>query len=326
MWYSSFIGLKKHCRTEVSRFIDKMSYNDVCKIHSHLHEGQAGHENIVIINCILNAPLLFISILGNGLVLTAIIKTPSIRSASMHILASLVVSDLLVGDITQPLYIVKELTRDRCLDVLWDTVAYSFCGVSLLIITAISVDRFLALHLHIRYAAIVTKFRIKLTLVIIWLANFLLSVVFLWSTFAYHFMIAVVTGICLIISTFSYIRIFVVVRKHQLQIHAQHDAVQGPTAGTGRDIQMLRLKKSFVNTFVFYVILVMCYLPMYILLTLHGISHQPWPEEWNFATTLVFMNSAINPFLYCWRLSDLRTAVVQTARKMLTRNSNQVPN
>ena len=300
-----------------------MSYGDVCKIHSHSQDGQSGFKNIVIINCTINAALLLISILGNGLVLTAVIRTPCIRTTSMKILSNLVFSDFLVGLITQPLYIAKELTRDRCLDILWDTVAYSFCGVSLLIITAISMDRFLALHLHMRYAAVMTKSRINSAIAIIWLGNFLSSLFFFWSSFTYHLMIAIVTGTCLIISTFSYIYIFVVVRKHQQQIHAQLGAMQAPSTGTARDMRMLRLKKSFVNTFFFYIILVMCYLPMYILLTLHGISHQPWPEEWNFATTLIFMNSAINPFLYCWRLCDLREAVIQTVRRLVIRDDNQ---
>lgn len=284
-----------------------MSYGNVCKIHSHSQDGQSGFKNIVIINCTINAALLLISILGNGLVLTAVIfRTPCIRTTSMKILSNLVFSDFLVGLITQPLYIAKELS-----------------GVSLLIITALSVDRFLALHLHMRYAAVMTKSRINSAIAIIWLGNFLSSLFFFWSSFAYHLMIAIVTGTCLIISTFSYIYIFVVVRKHQQQIHAQLGAMQAPSTGTARDMRMLRLKKSFVNTFVFYVILVMCYLPMYILLTLHGISHQPWPEEWNFATTLIFMNSAINPFLYCWRLCDLREAVIQTVRRLVIRDDNQ---
>ena len=229
-----------------------MSYGDVCKIHSHSQDGQSGFKNIVIINCIINAALLLISILGNGLVLTAVIRTPCIRTTSMKILSNLFFSDFLVGLITQPLYIAKELTRDRCLDIFWDTVAYSFCGVSLLIITAISVDRFLALHLHMQYAAVMTKSRINSAIAIIWLGNFLSSLFFFWSSFAYHLMITIVTGTCLIISTFSYIYIFVVVRKHQQQIHAQLGAMQAPSTRTARDMRMLRLKKSFVNTFVFF--------------------------------------------------------------------------
>jgi len=66
------------------------------------------HESIVIINCVLNASFMLISIIGNALVLAAILRTPSIRSASMIMLCSLAVSDLLVGFVAQPLYIADE--------------------------------------------------------------------------------------------------------------------------------------------------------------------------------------------------------------------------
>ena len=304
--------------------MQKMDYTDTDTYKNYSHsntEDFAAPENIVIINCVLNVPLMLISILGNALVLAAIIRTPSIRSTSMLILCSLAVSDFLVGLITQPLYIAKELTKDRFLHVIWDTMAYSICGVSLLIITAVTVDRFLALHYHMRYATLVTKPRARCTIVTIWFTNFLLSCLYFVNGFVYHLMIAVITGICLIISTICYIIIYRIVRVHQSQICAQQKAVQSSNAGN--NIHMLRLKKSAVNTFVFYIILVMCYLPMYILLTLHGISHQAWPPEWNFATTLVFMNSSINPVLYYWRLRELRTAVLKTAREMLCKQSDE---
>ena len=65
--------------------------------------------NIVIINCIVNAPLMLTSILGNSLVFIAIWRTVSPRSPSMMFICSLAVSDLLVGLIVQPLYIANLL-------------------------------------------------------------------------------------------------------------------------------------------------------------------------------------------------------------------------
>ena len=67
-------------------------------------------ETIVIINSVLNAPLILISILGNALVLLAIFRTPSIHSTSMIMLTSLAFSDLLVGLLAQPLFIADEIT------------------------------------------------------------------------------------------------------------------------------------------------------------------------------------------------------------------------
>ena len=295
----------------------EMNHSDPFKSNSNSHEEDlANNGAMVIVNCFLNIPLILTAISGNALVLAAILTTPSIRSPSMIMLCSLAVADFLVGLITQPFYIVKELTENRVLDILWDTVAYSFCGVSLLIITAISVDRFLALHYHMRYPSLVTKPRVRYMIALVWCINFLSSAVYFWSDFIYHFAIAVITGICLIVSTFSYIGIYRIVRRHRLQIHAQQEAMQCSTAEN--DVHyMLQMKQSAINTFIFYIILVMCYLPMYILLTIHGLSQKPWPTEWNFATTLVFTNSSINPFLFCWRLRELRRAAVKTARKIL---------
>ena len=70
--------------------------------HHSDNEDNSTPETIIIINCVLNAPLMLISILGNALVLAAIIRTPSIRSTPhMIMLCSLAVSDFLVGLIGQ---------------------------------------------------------------------------------------------------------------------------------------------------------------------------------------------------------------------------------
>ena len=118
-------------------------------------------------------PLLKI-IKTNALVLAAIIRTPSIRSTPhMIMLCSLAVSDFLVGLIAQPIYIVHQLADDRYVNYVWKIIGPFLCGVSLLTITAITVDRFLALHYHMRYATLVTESRVKYTLIIIWLTSLL---------------------------------------------------------------------------------------------------------------------------------------------------------
>jgi len=73
--------------------------------HHSDNEDQASSNTIFKIICLLNVPLMLISILGNAVVLAAIKRTPSIRSTSMILLSSLAVSDLLVGVIGQPIYI-----------------------------------------------------------------------------------------------------------------------------------------------------------------------------------------------------------------------------
>ena len=133
-------------------------------------------ETFVIINCVLNAPLIPTSIVGNALVLIAIMRTPSLRSPPIILLCSLAMSDLLVGILVQPLYIANELMSNSSqLKAVTYTMAFSACGVSLLTITAISVDRFLALHYHMRYHHIMSTNRAMYTSLALWSIGFLES-------------------------------------------------------------------------------------------------------------------------------------------------------
>jgi len=116
-------------------------------------------------------------------------------------------------------------------------------------------------------------------------------------------------------------RIFQIARRHQLQIHAQQQAVQSLDTENNLNIARKKVEKSARNTFVFFIALIVCYLPLYIVLTVNAISQWNFQIEWDFASTLTFLNSSINPFLYCWRVRELRTAVLKTARQMLCKQT-----
>ena len=283
--------------------------------------GQNPHPKvIVIINSVLNAPLMLTSIIGNTLVLVAILRTPSLRSPSLTLLCSLAVSDFLVGIVVQPLYIATEITKVRVYPTLRisEIIQFSLCGVSLCTITTISLDRFAALHYHMRYAAIVTVRRVVYMLITMWIVVFTLSGFYFWNKIIFFAGVCVAICVCLLISSFSYIRIFRIVQKHQLRIHFQQQAIQRSDESK---FNMVRLKRSSINSFIFYFFIILCYLPMLISLTLFTISRDDWTTIWNFADTVLFMNSSINPFLYCWRLRELRAAVAKTARQVLCRKT-----
>ena len=290
--------------------------------HHSDNEDKASPNSIFTIICLLNVPLMLMSILVNALVLAAIKRTPSIRSTSMMFLCSLAVSDFLVGVIGQPIYIADLLTKNSFISQLSIVVGFSVCTVSLLTITAISGDRLLAVHFHLRYPTLVTKSRVKYMLALIWLISFVVSGFNLWSKRVYHLLVAPVIFICLIISTCCYIRIYQIVRRHQSVIQAQQSSVQSNNS-EGDDAHGVELRKSVLNTFVFYIALIICYSPAYILLTLNGLLEMRWQPEWNFATTVIFVNSAVNPFLYFWRLPKLRKAVVNIIRQMLCKEMQE---
>ena len=214
------------------------------------NENHCNPKTFVIVNCALNAPLILVTILGDALVLGAIIRTPSIRSPSMIMLCSLACSDLLVGFVAQPLFIADELIKeDHILHHVSAMIGFAVCGISLATITAVSVDRFFALHYHMTYAALVTDSRVIYTIIVIWLFNFAYSGLHLWDKVVFHLMSAIFTGVCLAISTLCYIRIYQVAQRHRLQIQVQEQAAQSRVVEN--QTNRMRLKRSAINTFIF---------------------------------------------------------------------------
>ena len=116
-------------------------------------------ECFIVVNCLLNVLLMLPSITGNVFVLVAILRISSLRSPSTAFLCSLAVSDLLVGMVVQPFYIAHQLNPGLRLKDAFDAYSSLSCGVSLCKVTAISVDRFLALHYHMRYPNLMTDNR-----------------------------------------------------------------------------------------------------------------------------------------------------------------------
>ena len=265
-----------------------------------------------MINCFINAPMMLMSMIGNALVLDAILRTPSLRSPSIVLLCSLAISDLLVALVMQPVYIAHELKPSPLLRNTANMLFNIACGVSLCTMTAISLDRFLALHYHMQYPSLMTKKRATSASATIWLLVILLSCLSLWHRS--HAVLAVSIVICLLVSTFSYIRIYQFVCRHQLQIHAQQHAVQ--SLNVEQNLNIVRSKKSAINTFIFYVCMILCYSPMFTFMLIYAINPTLSSKEWTLANTLVFLNSAINPILYCWRVRELRKAVLKTVQIM----------
>lgn len=284
-----------------------------------LSQNTSGEDTLsLIITSAINVPSMLVAILGNSLVLAAILSAPSLRSPAILLLCNLAVSDLLVGLVIQPLFIAHSFnTKTRLLTSIWLIMSYSACGISLCTMTAIAVDRFLALHYHLRYSTMVTSFRIKTFLTVQWLTNFIFSGIYFWSLRIFFLYITIFVCLCLIISVFCYVRIFKIVRHQQKKIQCQHQAVNLPQGSTISNL--LQLEKSAINSFLFFIVMVLFYTPVSTYLSLIYATKDGSHSGWNVAITLVFINSSVNPFLYCWRMGDLRAAVMKTARKLFCR-------
>ena len=282
---------------------------------------KSGFETIVMANCILNAPLMLLSILGNALVLVAILRTPSIHSPSVIFLCNLAVTDLLVGLVVQPAYIAEQIVRTvSALQEAVTGMGFAGCGVSLWTMTAITVDRFLALHYHLQYPNLMTTSRAIYTIITIWCIITLFSFSILWSLSVYYFFATFCITICLLVCLVCFIKIYRIVRRHQLQIHVQQQAVENSTDTNKQQIRQSTRKAK--NIFIYFLAMILCYSPFSIAVFISGFTSIDLKVVATFSLTAVLMNSSINPFLFCWRMTELRAAVFKTVKLFSCRETD----
>ena len=263
--------------------------------------------NFKITICVINAFLSFTALFGNAAILLTFWKTSSLHSAKNILLASLAVSDLAVG-VLQPFEIANTISRIYAFHYAVAMLGPFLTIASFLTVTAIAVDRLLSLQLHLRYHAAVTPFRMTWLAIIIWVSAGIFTSTKHWIARLSQVAISVTINSLLIANFLVYLKIYLVVRRHQRQI--QH--MQQPQEANNENILSLkRFKKSAMNTFLIFILLLFCHMPssfiVYLAFTGVTISRNVFATGF----TLIFLNSSLNPLLYCWRDREIRTAVKQ---------------
>ena len=263
--------------------------------------------------------------LGNTLILIALHKVTSIYPPTKLLFRCLAVTDLLVGLISQPLYVTILFPRfttwnENFAIVLADGFFFRLLpAVSLLTSAAISVDRLLALLLGLRYRHTVTLRRVWVVIVCIWLISALPATCDIFSEYpklydiSFWLFSALIT-FSLLVSVFSYAKIFKTLRYRQVQVHCNTQQKQRPNGG-GNQLNIARYKKTVYSIAWVQLALLICYLP-YILIGWFGDSTEI-DILGELFVTLIYLNSSLNPALYCWRIRDVRQEVKNIIRKIL---------
>ena len=163
--------------------------------------------------------------LGNSVILVALHKVSSLHPPSKLLYRCLATTDLLVGLVTQPLYVTYWLS---VVHEHWSLCRFSFygggitgyalCSVSLLTLTAKSVDRLLALLLGLRYKEIVTLRRTYIILVIVWFVSLVAGLFFHLNYHITSWYSLIGVSSCIVISIASYTKILRTLSHHQAQI------------------------------------------------------------------------------------------------------------
>lgn len=304
------------------------------------------HSHVIALSA-LNMLFSITSFLGNTLILTTLHKESALHPPSKLLFRNLATTDLCVGIIVEPLAVTYfiSVVNERWNICRTAYAAAFFAGyilgsVSLFTLTTISLDRLLALLLGLRYRQVVTLKRAYLTVSVHWAVSILGTMVHIWRTKVTIWYGTIGISLCLATSFLSYAkmfltlrcqhhrvqdllhykkrRLFITVSTNRNQVHVQRP----PSQTISMNVALYR--KTVSSALWVQLALVVCYL-------LYGIMQAVFAQKENFSTavylfksyslTLLYLNSTLNPILYCWKMKEVRQAVKKTVGQICRSSS-----
>ena len=291
------------------------------ELHCSLEFTGEVHGELVFLS-IMNTFLSITAFLGNTLILVALRKDTSIHPPSKLLYRNLAITDLCVGIIVEPLWVAYSIF---VVNRRWDICYYTYltgyfssvtsCSVSLITLTAISVDRLLALLLGLRYRQVVTLKRTRLVAIGGWIVSVVGASTSFLNNLIVSLFVRIATAFCLVTTICAYTKIFMSLRHNQ--IHCQNHVVQGQSRQVNT-LNKARYRKAVYSALWVQVTLLICYLPFLIAVALTPQRGMPLSTYLarGFTVTLVFLNSSLNPLLYCWKIIEVRQAVKETLQQL----------
>ena len=275
--------------------------------------------------CLFNASLSYTATMLNIAAIYAIRKTSSLSKNLKSLLWSLAISDLGVGLLAQPMFVAYVMdskqnneTNETCsaIHIACLIPTNFFIYASLFSVTALCADRFLAIHLHLRYRELVTYKRLATVVVSIWVISAFISLIRLrLPKNIMYVSFAVIQSACIITATSMSVKLYLTLRRHINQIHVQQVAQNDQ----GESVQ--RKRKSAMASLYVYLVFIVCCLPnicVLIIIATNSERSNSLQHLQFYTLTLQFLNSTLNPLIYYWKMKDIQHTFVGTLRNLFS--------
>lgn len=123
--------------------------------------------------------MMLLTIVGNILVIIAVLTSRSLKGPQNLFLVSLAAADILVATLIIPFSLANELQGFWAFSSIWCEIFLAldvlFCTSSIVHLCAIALDRFLSISRPVTYGAKRTPVRIKAAIIVVWLISAVIS-------------------------------------------------------------------------------------------------------------------------------------------------------
>ncbi|XP_073229762.1 adenosine receptor A2a-like [Porites lutea] len=290
----------------------------------------------LVLNCVVNSFLSYATVMLNIVLIFALRRTSSLPKTLKALILSVAVSDIGMGILVQPLYTarlvmkmkMKNTNSQETYNEIVNVIGRTLANVSFFGVTTISVDRFLAIHLHLKhqdlltYQEIVTYKRIVATVILSWLLGASLALTGVLShENVFNLAGVTVVLVCLLTMGLIYFKIYIAVRRHTVQVHAQPAQAVAPNEENRSIFE--RVRKTAVGTFYVYLLFLACHLPSAIVILTGQKTNKKRRHFKIYAETLLYLSSSLVPLVYCWKFRHIRCAFKNILRNIFA-SQNQI--
>ena len=289
-------------------------------------------QNIIfsLLSITLNVATLPFVVVMNALIIIVIKTRRRLQTMYNIMLASLAGTDLVVGIMSQPIFVAEEiflltgaLLTEYCSIYRMTVWVYlSPASTSLIQLAILSVERYIAMKYSLKYDSIVTSTRLTVAIVFSWLiptaqiiARFANSL--LLRVIMFYFSLSV-SLLSILVIMYCHIVVYFVSRRHMKQIKSELFSREDT-------VKFLSEKKALITTTIIIGFVFVSFIPSILFTIVRYVLPRgyytlrltvPLPP---FVTTCILINSFFNPVIYCWRNKELRKAFFE----LLSRKNGQ---
>ena len=167
-----------------------------------------------------------------------------------------------------------------------------------------------------------THKRVVTAVVSTWVLSGLFSLTTLWIPKSIMYVLIGIKDLACIIAAFFFsIRIYSSVRLHvnEIQVLQLQHAPQN-----AQMVNVRRMRKFAMMSVYVCLVLTVCYLPS--ICTLSAVAFTSRPSTgikhlFSYTLTLVFLNSSLNPVIYCWKMKHIRHTIIGVIRNAFTKQN-----
>ena len=274
----------------------------------------------------LNIPASVTAVISNILLINVIqFKRVVPPTASNLLLATMAWSDLLIGIIVLPINVIirtlDALNVHICpLKSVYAFTAVVLCAFSTSMAVMVSMDRYIVIsnplkhkswNLHNKYK------RVMFTFMMFWILISSLAISKLVHTVVFNaFMILQLISVGILVVIF-YIRLHYSIKEHDARV-VPHTVVLSQT-NARMEAERKRERRRAVTISLVVVLHILCYTPKIVCVITRTLTNNDFLTMYScnrWAETIIYINSALNPLLYCYRIETIRNGVSRILRRV----------